>query len=136
LSSEDPWKDDKSFENVSNREGLILHRLSWHCASLECEACDGRVRYHVKRFKYNEFNAKTGETVPKFEEFEWDTDFQSVQLTGGIIQSRENTPEGSRCECFCHRKMEGGPRKSIPFVRREGKTVHELLSPEERKSLK
>jgi hypothetical protein len=142
-----PWEDDSAFKNLSRKEGLMLSKLSWHCASMECEACDGRIRYHVRRFKYTEWDAKTGKTEDKFEEFEWDTSFQSVQLEGGVIQSRENTPEGSRCECFCHRtkKISGDHpvvRRSIgemviePYVQREGKKVSEMLSAEEKEKLK
>lgn len=133
----DPFKDDESFKNLSKREGMMLSRLSWHCANFECEACDGRIRYNVKRFRYKEFNAKTGATEDKFEEFEWNTEFQSVQLEGGVKQNRENTPEGSRCECFCHRKVDKfGIKKIVPLERREGKQVHELLTEQEKESLK
>ena len=138
----DPWADDKAFKNLANNRDLLLHKLSWHCASLECEACDGAVHYHIKQFRYREFDAKTGQTKDVYDEFEWNTEFQSVQLEGGVSQNRENTPEGTKCECFCHRQKTEHRRivDAIPALpsklKSTGKKLHEMLSAEEKKKLK
>ena len=126
--------DDPAFKNLSNRRGLSFNRLSYQCCSLDCNHCDGRIHYNIRRFKFREFDARTGETKDVYEDYSWDTNHVQVQLEGGLLQDRNNTPEGSKCECFCHR-----PKTS--FIRRqnivsEGKKLHELLTEEDKISLK
>jgi hypothetical protein len=99
----DVWKDDDAFRNLANKPGLTLNKLSWHCASLGCSDCDGIIRYKFKKFSHTEFNAKTGQANDIWEDFTWDYNHASVQIEGGDIQTPQNTPEGSKCQCFCHR---------------------------------
>lgn len=140
---EDPWKDDLAFRALSENKGLTLKRLSWHCANFLCGECDGKIHYHLKKFKTQTISATTGKTTTEWEECNWDTDFESVQLTDGSTQNKQNTPEGSRCECMlCHgrpgydewkaEQEKLGPsqtRGRMKIVRREE------LSDEERKLL-
>lgn len=99
----DVWKDDDAFRNLAKTPGLTLNKLSYHCASMGCSQCDGRIHYNFKKFSHHEVNAKTGEQKDVYIDFHWDWNHASVQLAGGAIQNPENTPEGSKCECFCHR---------------------------------
>lgn len=103
------FEDDSAFKNLSKSERVKLHRLSYHCSQIDCPKCDGIIRYKfMKEVEgYHEdgggyYSAKTGEFVPKKQEmFEWDPEFNSVQLKGDV-QTKINTPEGAQCECFCH----------------------------------
>jgi hypothetical protein len=129
------FDDDEAFKNLAKKREFMLHKLSWHCANLECESCDGTVHYKIKKFLGRVFSAATGNYREEYEDIEWDTTFTQVQLEGGVLQSKENTPEGSKCECFCHK-----PRPTN-FVRNttpqgQGKKRHQMLSKEEKEALK
>ena len=97
------WDDDPAFKNLANNKFMKLNRLSWQCSNLMCEECDGFIHYKFKKVKAEYINAKTGKKEQEIEDFEWDTNHDSVQLEGGANQDKFNTPEGSRCECHhCH----------------------------------
>lgn len=99
----DVWKDDDTFKNLAKKTGLDFNKLSYHCASMACSECDKVIRYKFKKFSHKEFNATTGIQKDVYEDFVWDYNHASVQLSGGNIQTPKNTPEGSKCQCFCHR---------------------------------
>lgn len=97
------WDDDHTFKRLSEDKFLRLKRLSWQCSNLMCDQCDGFIHYEFKKVKSEYIDARTGKKHQEIENFKWDTEFESVQLEGGQTQNRENTPEGSRCECHhCH----------------------------------
>lgn len=101
------FDDDPTFKALSSNKDIHTKRLSWQCANLLCAQCDGFIHYKFKKVKTEYFNLKTGRKEQEIEDFEWDTEFNQVQIDGGQIQTKENTPEGSRCECHhCH----GRPR--------------------------
>lgn len=97
------WDDDPAFKSLADNKSIRLKRLSWQCSNLMCDQCDGFIHYEFKKVKVEYFNTKTGKVEQEIEDFVWDTIFESVQLEGGQIQNRENTPENSKCECHhCH----------------------------------
>lgn len=97
------WNDDKDFKKLADTPGVICFRLSWFCASDYHSECDKTITYSFKKFSHQEFNATTGETKDVWEDFVWDYNHHSVQLSLGEIQTPFNTPSGSKCECHCHR---------------------------------
>lgn len=97
------WDDDPTFKAIGNNKDIRLKHLSWQCSNLLCEDCDGFIHYKFKKVESEFVDATTGKVTQKIVDFEWDTEHESVLLDGGITQNRENTPEGSRCECHhCH----------------------------------
>lgn len=97
------WDDDPAFKALANNKSLTLKRLSWQCSNLMCDQCDGFIHYRFKKVKSEYIDARTGKKHQEIEDFEWNTEFESVQLEGGQIQDKYNTPEGSKCECHhCH----------------------------------
>ena len=97
------WDDDPAFKSLAGNKFMKLKRLSWQCSNLMCDQCDGFIHYKFKKVKAEYFNIKTGKKEQEIEDFVWDTDFESVQLEGGVTQNMQNTPEGSQCECHhCH----------------------------------
>jgi hypothetical protein len=98
------WASDAAFNNLSKQEGLILKRRSYQCAiELNCAGCDGTIHYRFKKFKTETIDFNTGQKKMEYEDYEWNTEFESIMLTNGATQNRINTPEGSKCEClFCH----------------------------------
>lgn len=136
------FEDDSAFNNLA-KQPFSFHRLSWHCNLLECPQCDGRIHYNVKRFKAKIFSAKTGQERDEYEDIAWNTNHNQVQLEHGVLQSRENTPEGSKCECFCHKprpKGAGPPQftqgQDTIDKKAKGKKRHEMLTVDEKRSLK
>lgn len=138
------FDDDDAFNNLSKKEGMLLHRLSYHCANLDCNVCDGKIHYKIREHKARLWSAATGKFRDEFEDKEWDPNFTQVQLEGGELQSKENTPEGSKCECFCHkaRPKGAGPPRFLPtkaqeeLAKSQGKKLHELLSTDDKRELK
>lgn len=139
------FDDDEAFKNLAKRNGFMFHKLSYFCADIDCKNCDGRIHYNVKQFKERLWSAETGKFRDVYEDIVWNPEFRQVQLEGGVLQNRENTPEGSKCECFCHKsrpKNAGPPQfaQNIPAIpsklKSEGKKLHEMLSTEEKKNLK
>lgn len=124
------FDDDRSFKNLSNREGLNLHRLSYFCQQALCPECPGKISYKKVKEKVGydpdtkKFYGPQGDER-KFED--WDPEFDSVQLKGDI-QTKINTPEGSKCECFCH-ESKRKPRNASRYIMNE-------LSESEKKKLR
>jgi hypothetical protein len=116
LTDKAGFDDDRGFDNLSKRDGLELHRLSYHCQQALCPECDGVIRYsfmkEVEGFteEGGYFDMQKNEYIPKPQKmFHWDPEFNQTQLKGDI-QSKSNTPEGSKCECFCHGARKHKPR--------------------------
>jgi len=135
------WDDDPAFNAIANNKDLKLKRLSWQCSNLLCIECDGKIHYKVKRVVSETIDARTGIRTPVWEEFEWDTEMQSIQLESGATQNKFNTPEGSICECqMCHGrpgyddwKARGGKPKKLA---KPSKYKQNELSKEEKEGLK
>jgi len=130
------FEDDAAFKNLAKKP-FSFHRLSWHCNVGDCGQCDGLVHYNVKVFQYKAYSEKTKQERDVYEDIVWDTNHNQVQLEGGVLQSRENTPEGSKCECFCHKPRPSTPIPAVPSkLKSEGKKLHEMLSPKAKKDLR
>lgn len=114
------WDKDPTFKSLGNNKDIHLRRLSWHCANLMCADCDGKIHYRFKKLRTESVDATTGKVTQEFEDYKWDTEFESVQIDGGQTQNEINTPEGSQCECHhCHGR---------PGYDRWKKAVHEKNS--------
>jgi hypothetical protein len=95
------WKTDATF-NALAKGPFNLRKRSYQCAiELACANCDGRIHYKFRKIKSETIDAQTGRRDILFEDYEWNTEFESIMVNGGS-QNRGNTPEGSKCECFCH----------------------------------
>ena len=144
------WDDDPAFKRLAEDKFMRLKRLSWQCSNLMCAECDGFIHYRFKKVKAEYIDAKTGKKHQEIEDFEWDTEFESVQLEGGATQNRYNTPEGSKCECHhCHgrpgydkwkKRMQQKSQDAVPefklFRTRSSPYKQDELSPEEKENLK
>jgi len=147
------WSKDPAFKGLAD-SGMRLRRLSWHCANFKCIECDGKIHYKFKKefrgVRDGKFyglyrNAMSGEMEGEqlFEDYVWDTEFESVQLDGGQSQNPINTPEGSTCQCHhCHGrpgykewKARGGKPKNVFDVPRGSYAKNEMAD-EQREQLR
>jgi hypothetical protein len=87
------------------KKGLHFNRTSYWCCTMQCRNCDEIIRYEFDYEKPSEvINAQTGRPFDEIQKvhISWDTQLNGQVLTNGQLQDPENTPEGTKCECFCH----------------------------------
>jgi hypothetical protein len=87
------------------KKGLHLNRTSYFCCINECPQCDETISYEFDYDKQTEIiDARTGEPTieHKTVHIKWNPQQNGQILANGELQDPVNTPEGMKCECFCH----------------------------------
>lgn len=125
------WNTDATFNALAKSPFHTFRRMSYQCGLLlDHDSCDRRIHYRFKKFKSESIDASTGIRKIEFEDYEWNTTFESIQIEGGS-QSRGNTPEGSPCQCMCH----DTPRRPVGRMSISDKLDPHQLSEEDKKKL-
>lgn len=128
------WKTDETFKALE-KGPYGLRKRSYQCAiELACANCDGRIHYKFRKEKSRVIDFKTGIERTEFQDYEWNTAFESVMINCGT-QDRINTPEDSKCECFCHDPKPNRNGKEPRIGTNYDHTKHEL-SLEDKKQLR
>jgi hypothetical protein len=87
------------------KKGLHLNRTSYFCCINECPQCDETIKYEFDHDKQTEIeDARTGKISIEHKKvhIKWDPQQNGQILANGELQDPQNTPEGMKCECFCH----------------------------------